>query len=470
MKLLQSPPPIAELVREVFADDQDRFQQLSEAKIHQLPKGKYPHWNELRYRKPPKDFTLGEWWFSKKLARMGTSRQLPFKDKNGRPFSYSMPDSILRMSSEVDRDASGQVSMPYLVTHANTRDTYLVNSLIEEAITSSQLEGASTTRKVAKEMLRKGRSPHTKSEQMIHNNYRAMQFIREVSDQNLNSDVILELQRIVTDSTLEDPSGAGRWRRPEEDIKVVDPRDNTELHVPPDANEIPERIELLCAFANGKEGETYIHPIWRAILLHMMLGYDHPFVDGNGRTARALFYWSMSRQGYWLTEFVTISKILRTSPARYARSFLYVTTDDNDTTYFIHYQLRVLLRAIKALQEYLQKKMSEIRETEHLLQGSNVLSGILNPRQLALINHALKNPDTSYEIEAHRKAHSVTYETARTDLLTLSNVGLLTKRKRGRAYVFWAPADFRECLENLSTDIKKKPMILRGHRGMVVRR
>ena len=56
---------------------------------------------------------------------------------------------------------------------------FLVNSLMEEAIRSSQLEGATTSRRVAKEMLRTGREPRDRSERMIANNYRALQFMRE---------------------------------------------------------------------------------------------------------------------------------------------------------------------------------------------------------------------------------------------------------------------------------------------------
>ena len=47
---------------------------------------------------------------------------------------------------------------------ADTRDRYMLNSLIEEAITSSQLEGAATTREVAKEMIRTKRKPVTLDE------------------------------------------------------------------------------------------------------------------------------------------------------------------------------------------------------------------------------------------------------------------------------------------------------------------
>lgn len=52
--------------------------------------------------------------------------------------------------------------------------------------------------------------------------------------------------------------------------------------------------------------------------LHFMLGYEHPFVDGNGRVARAMFDWAMLRNGYWLFEFISVSRIIRQAPAKYA--------------------------------------------------------------------------------------------------------------------------------------------------------
>jgi Fic family protein len=79
--------------------------------------------------------------------------------------------------------------------------------------------------------------------------------------------------------------------------------------------DLPERMRALCAFANMRTGvDGFVHPIVRAIILHFMLAYDHPYVDGNGRTARALFYWSALKDGYWLIEYVSISRII-ISPA-----------------------------------------------------------------------------------------------------------------------------------------------------------
>ena len=142
----------------------------------------------------------------------------------------------------------------------------------------------------------------------------------------------------------------------------------------------------------------------RAILVHFWLAYDHPFVDGNGRTARALFYWVMAREGYWLCEYVSISRILKKARVQYARAFLYTETDDNDATYFILYQLGVLTRAIRDLHAYLDRKAAEVREVEDLVRRSTALRAELNPRQLDLLTHALKHTNAEFTVEMYFEA------------------------------------------------------------------
>lgn len=189
----------------------------------------------------------------------------------------------------------------------------------------------------------------------------------------------------------------------------------------------------MCDFANSSAegGDEYVHPVLRAIILHFWAGHDHPFEDGNGRTARALFYWAMLRQGYWLTEFLTISSILKEGPAKYARSFLYSEQDENDLTYFILFQVDVIVRAIELLKSYLRRKMEEVRETEGLLRELS-----LNHRQLALLGNALRNPGATYTFQSHATSHDVVYQSARNDLLDLVSRGLLEKRRVGRKFVF----------------------------------
>jgi Fic family protein len=310
------------------------------------------------------------------------------------------------------------------------------------SITSSQLEGAVTTREVAKEMIKSGRSPRDRSEQMILNNYVTMQKIIKVKDQPMSPGLLFDIHRSVTSGTLDNFDGAGRLRNSEEEVRVMD-EEGEVYHTPPSSDELPERLEQMCRFANGETPNQFIPPVIRAVLLHFWLAYDHPFVDGNGRTARALFYWCMLRNQFWLFEFVSISNILVKAPVQYARSFLYTETDENDLNYFILYQMNVIHRAISALHDYIDYKQRELAETAGNLRALKDF----NHRQQALLTHALRHPSQEYSIKSHRRSHDVAYATARADLLELGEQDLLTVRKRGRAIIFEVPPDLNERLK-----------------------
>jgi Fic family protein len=447
MKLPVPPPDFGRLLSGLIAGAHgtDRFGDLMRQGIGAAPGGKYRHWDTFRHAPPAKQFTAEEQWIAVKLARQALYRRLSLKDVKGRPFQYALPNPAMEMLHQIDRNAGGNIQGSEQVTNPATRDTYLFKSIVEEAISSSQLEGASTTRKVAKAMIQEGRAPRDRSERMILNNYQGMLYVREFIGTPLTPAIVKELQRKLTDGALDDPDAAGRFRRDEEEI-VIEDETGTRLHTPPPAHELDERMEKMCAFANGIEPAEFVPPAVRAILLHFWLAYDHPFVDGNGRTARALFYWSMARQGYWLCEYVSISRILRKARAQYARAYLYTESDENDATYFLLYQMRVLLRAIGDLHEYLARKAAEIHDAEEIVRRASAVNAELNQRQLALINHALKQPQSRYLVESHRISHGISYETARSDLMKLVAQGLLSQRKIGKAHVFVPVSNLRELL------------------------
>lgn len=443
MKLPLPPPDPAGLL--------SKLQPETLARLIGTPKtasaGHYLHWDELRHRAPPEGFTLEEWWLSIWLGRAPALKPLPLLDNRGQSFRFAMPEPMQIHLHHIDRDAAGQIRAPVGAPIHENRERYLLHSLIEEAITSSQLEGASTTRRVAEAMLREGRRPRDRSEAMIFNNYATMAHIRSLRNEPFTPERILELHRMLTADTLDDPADAGRLRH-SDDVRVVDNRTGTVLHEPPHWEELSARLERLCAFANADENaEPFVHPVVRAILLHFMIGYDHPFVDGNGRTARALFYWAMARSGYWLMEFLSISQFLRQAPAQYVTAYLHTETDNGDTTYFVLHQLDIIRKAIEALYAYLARKTHEQKDAERLLASAPALRSRLNHRQVTLLTHALRNPGEAYRVSAHQQYHSVVYQTARTDLIDLETLGFLERFKQGAAFVFHAPGDLKERIE-----------------------
>ncbi len=452
MKRPEKAPSAIEVMEELNADQFKLLMSSGGGAIMPTVKGKYLHWSELKHKNPPDGFDHKLWWAGIKIARAQSSKFIPLKDASGKDFAFGMPDIILEMLHVIDSKATGRITISEEVTNPDTRNRYVVNSLIEEAIKSSQLEGASTSRKVASNMIRSGRRPKDKHEQMILNNYIAMNFVRDIKEEELTPELVLCLHRMVTDKTLENPEAAGKLQTAG-DIRVSVFSDNNGelLHTPPPADQLEKRLEKLCEFANQKnEGTNFIHPIIKAIILHFWIGFDHPFEDGNGRLARAIFYWAMLRQHYWLFEFISISRNIKKASVKYGYAYLYTEIDENDLTYFIINQLSVIISSIEDLEEYLHKKIEQINLLESKLKSTSKF----NYRQLALLSHAIRGSGREgYTFESHKRSHNIAYATARADLLDLNAKGLLVKgEEKSKATIFYPVDDIDAKIEGVSRD------------------
>lgn len=445
MKVPESPPTWQNLVRK-GADE--LIQNVVAAQQSYLvdSKGRYLHWDDQKHRVPPAGLTHQQWWFLTKLARNGSERKLPLLSTSGKAATFVVTAEMNEMLMSIDRrcgvpgpDTEFGASASMLTN--SDSDRLLVNALHEESITSSQLEGASTSRKIAKQMLRENRAPKTHSERMIANNFSAMQYIRQDTNAPLSVEQLCEIHRVISNGVLDDPADEGRPQLPGDTRVSIYWQTNgndQEIYRPPPAEQLPARLETLCSFANeDSDLQTFIHPVLRALIIHFWIGYDHPFADGNGRLARALFYRSMLASGYWLAEFLSISSILRTRPSKYSRSFLLCETDDLDITYFLVDQLQVLVRALSALDAYVARKRADLENLSLLLDGRQDL----NKRQLQLLSHALRNPGAEYTIAAHQATHKIVYESARQDLMSLATNAFLERFKSGRTFIFRSPLD-----------------------------
>ncbi len=442
MKMPSQPPDISEALA---AASQNMVPGDFVAMLATLSDPTYLHWDDLKRRPAPAGLTHLAWWAFLKLRRI-PARSIPLVDTRGKAFTVmASHDRIVQRLHRIDTLAGAHVAMAEQVTTPSNRDRYLVRSLIDEAITSSQLEGAATTREVAQEMLRQNRKPRDHSERMIYNNFMTMQRIVELRDEALTPRLVLELHALVTADTLEKSDASGRLRRDDEPITVEDTYGEL-LHLPPPANELGARVKAMCDFANGKTPDGFIHPAVRAIILHFWLAWERPFIDGNGRTARALFYWAMLRYGYWLFEFISISEIILKAPVKYGRAFLLTETDDNDLTYFAAYHLDVIDKAIENLHAWIEQKSKSLRSVEDVLRGA---SALFNHRQRNVLAHAARHPTEHLTIAAHQSMQQVVYETARTDLMGLVERGLLDMRKSVRKLVFLPAPDLERRLRAL---------------------
>lgn len=448
MRIPTSPPDFSAILLRILNSNVRKAEALV-AKGPTDSAGRYLPWEELRFKPTPDGLTAEEVWAGMRYNRASMSVKVPFRDTANAHFWYCEPECVRRALHAIDTNARGAIRAEQPVTTPEQRNAYLIKSLIEEPFNSSVLEGATATREEAKALIREAKPPRTKSERMILNNYRAMEFIRARIFEPLSIPLIQELHRIVTHDTLDSPDQEGRFRKSEERAYVEHSPDGEILHEPPQANDLPERMKALITFANQpSEAAPFVHPVVRAIILHFMLAYEHPFVDGNGRTARALFYWCALRHGYWLLEYASISKVINKAPIKYAKSFLYTETDGADLTYFIIYHLKIIEDAIADIHAYIASKVDELNQLRKALDDTR-LQGRFNHRQIALVNEGVNRPGFEIEIQTHERTSGVSYLTARKDLEELVQAGLADKDRSGHRSVYRMKRNLLELLERL---------------------
>ena len=368
----------------------------------------YEYWDTVKYKKLTSGITDIDLWTYVKASRLNLTIgvwQNPL-------LMLGLTNRMQRLCHEFDMNFGGSWGDSSVIP-AESRQQYLVSSLMEEAIYSSQMEGAATTRKVAKDMLRKKMSPRDKSQQMIVNNYQTINYIAEHKTDSLTPELLLHVHQLMTSNTLDSPDDSGRFRK-NDDIVVENGITHETVHIPPTYTEIPSFVKSLCDFFNETHAKVFIHPIIRGIIIHFMIAYVHPFVDGNGRTARAMFYWYMLRQGYWLTEYMSISRVIAKSKKAYEKSFLYAEADMLDIGYFVNYNLGVLEKSFKQLQEYIKRKQLDKNSANKFFKLGNI-----NERQAQILKMYYEDPALILTVKDVQVKFLVTPTTAKNDLMLL---------------------------------------------------
>jgi Fic family protein len=401
----------------------------------------YPYWDKFKHKTKEFNVDSSLLWKFIKLQRGRNISKINICDVDGFKFKYNISGNTLQRLHQFDLNLGGILEGGSIVPEKE-KERFLISSLMEEAIASSQLEGAVTTREVAKAMLRAKRKPKNHSEKMILNNYLTIKEIITIQKEKLTPEIIKRIHSLMTKDTLEEKINEGEFRVNDK-VKVVDINGEV-FYDPPTHTELPKLIDAFCEFANSKNDKNFMHPIVRGIILHFLIGYIHPFVDGNGRTARAIFYWYLISQGYWLVEFLSISRIIIKSPSQYARAYLYTEYDENDLTYFIDFNLKSMELALKSLKEYIDRKITEKKNLFKIIKNENI-----NERQAEIVKSLINEPDTILSINEIQGKFGTSYQTARTDLLELESIGYLENKLVGKKLIFFKSETFDEKIRKI---------------------
>lgn len=441
--MIKVPPKATTLPAGVFEEIGQKYpDRLADYLAYYQPvdaKGRYLPYDEFRHRVTAGlDVNLS--WAMTKLSRSAQyMRLLPLGD-NGEPCRFMLTPAIQKAISHADRHAStGALEWMSSKIGEENHFEYLVNDLIEdEAISSSQLEGAATTTLIAKDMLKRKRKPRTPDEKMILGNFKMMKFAWEHRHKPLSIDLMLEMHKEGTDDIDNNQYTPGVFRK-SDDVAVVDADGNT-VHTPPGARGIKQRLKRLVDWANichdAADSGEYIHPMIKAICLHFAIGYEHPFRDGNGRVARSLFYWYMFKNEYAAFRYIAISTMLKAAPVKYGKSYLYTETDDMDLTYFVEYQSQIILRAINSFRMAYTSSLEEIEKFNAWIWDSGLYRK-LSEKQRVVFQVAKSGKAKFFTAANTRENLGCSYNTASSTLNGLVELGVFGKKKQGREWLFF---------------------------------
>ena len=165
--------------------------QLQKEGFYDKVQDEYFYWDKIKYKKT--EFTPVELWFAIKLYRSLRSSTLSFLNYD---FNLVITDYMQRALHLFDLNIGGTLGSNIGIAETD-KNRYIISSIMEEAISSSQMEGANTTRKKAKEMIQQDKKPKNKSELMVMNNFITMQYIIQHKDDEISCEKILYIHQLI---------------------------------------------------------------------------------------------------------------------------------------------------------------------------------------------------------------------------------------------------------------------------------
>ena len=365
---------------------------------------------------------FNEYWNDIQSRRKDQAKVLPLLDKEKAPLWYNVTEETLNNIYEIEELGRDRIED---IIPDEVKSDMFIESLIDEAFSSSWIEGAYSTRKRAHEMIKNELSPKNKSEKMILNNYEGLLFTLENIENELNEEYLVNLWKILTKETLEEDEITSGYR----DDQVYIHKGSEIVNEGPESKDVAKMMSSLYEYIDQYDIES---PIVKACVAHYYFVYVHPFIDGNGRTARALMNLFLIKSGYEFFKYFSISKILTEKRKQYYTAIENCEANDGDLTYFIDFYTKLLLDTMKSIRKtYLGHFGKQV-----VMDLFYDLDIILNERQEKIVTTLFKSDKKFIDTKEYTKKYKVVQETARKDLQELVDLGVLKKIKRGKKYIF----------------------------------
>ena len=312
------------------------------------------------------------------------------------------------------------------------KDDWLVDmqkkALILESHHSTHIEGTALSLEQAKNILegKKVKGVNRDDEKELLNYKKAMDFISKYlgKDDPISEGIVRELHKIIVKSVRGENADPGNYRKIQN--YVVNSRTREVVYTPPTPLEVPHLMREFTEWINKVEDMS---PILVAGIVQFQFVHIHPFVDGNGRTARLLSTLILYKTDYDFKRLFTISEYYDKDRPSYYQAIQSVRNNNMDMTAWLGY----FVEGLRSQMEEIQDKGKKIIVSEKIVKALAEYN--LNLRQAKIIRYLVVNEQINNE-QCQRLCGSIR-RTATRDLASLVEKGLLLRKGelKGAYYV-----------------------------------
>lgn len=297
-----------------------------------------------------------------------------------------LTNEILKYITEIEKNRFRVSSVKLSRSVANRLRK---NSKKKSSYASNKIEGNPLSEKQAEEVIERDERKHfLKPEQEVRNYFLALNYLEEKAKkkEKLSKELILDVQEYVEKGASKEKIGLRGSMPPGVLFAVYDSQSGNPEYIPPEYRDIPKLLDELVEYVNTTDD----HPLIVAAVVHYQLVTIHPFVDGNGRTARLLSGYVLDINGYGFNGIGSLEEYFAYDINEYYTSIqmglpaLYYSGRDNPPhpEIWINYFLRMVL--------LYSNKICELSESSNEEEINGSLS-YLKEREIELLLFLIKH-------------------------------------------------------------------------------
>ncbi|NOY14730.1 MAG: Fic family protein [bacterium] len=241
-----------------------------------------------------------------------------------------------------------------------------------------------------------------------------------------SEEMIKKINQVTTDN-LVDPSNSGGYRK--DKVIVENLATGEVVFRPPSAVEVPFLIKQLLEYVND-ETARQLHPVVRAAIAHYFLVAIHPFVEGNGRTARAFALVILFAEGYDMKGLFSLEEYFYQHLPEYYGALVRVSNNHADLALRdLSFWLEFYAQAMAAELSRLEMRIKEIAELVPKVENKKGEQVEINQRQMVLLSF-FKYGDKLKMGQARLLLPEMSDDTILRELQDLQKKGLIVKKGR----------------------------------------